>query len=71
MDTIFSCDIKQDANITLNIVVRSPNITLPIDTNQEAYSLIIRESGRWELTADYYPGFLRGFETFSQLFSRD
>jgi hexosaminidase len=23
------------------------------------------------LTADYYPGFLRGFETFSQLFSKE
>lgn len=26
---------------------------------------------QWVLNADYYPGFLRGLETFSQLFERD
>lgn len=26
---------------------------------------------QWVLTADYYPGFLRGLETFSQLFEKD
>lgn len=30
-----------------------------------------RLSGRWELIADYYVGFLRGFETYCQLFSPD
>ena len=34
---------------------------------QEKYSLTIRNSTKWELNADYYVGFLRGFETFSQL----
>ena len=38
------------------------------NVSQEKYSLIIRESNTWELSADYYVGFLRGFETFSQLF---
>lgn len=42
VETIFACGTKQDGNVTLNIVVRSPTLTLPIETNQEAYSLIIR-----------------------------
>jgi hypothetical protein len=38
------------------------------NVSQEKYTLILREYNTWELTADYYVGFLRAFETFSQLF---
>ena len=36
--------------------------------SQEKYALILREYNTWELNADYYVGFLRAFETFSQMF---
>lgn len=38
----------------------------------EKYSITIRGeySEKWDLTADYYVGFLRGMETFSQLFEK-
>ena len=45
-------------------------MTLPTETGPQSYSLIIRESGRWELSADYFVGFLRGLETYSQLFEK-
>jgi len=40
------------------------------NVTQEKYSLIVRESNKWELNADYYVGFLRGLETYSQLFEQ-
>jgi hypothetical protein len=30
--------------------------------------MTIREIEEWDIIADYYVGFLRAFETFSQLF---
>lgn len=54
----------------MNVVVRNTDIMVPTDLKHESYSLVIRNGTRWELTADYYPGFLRGFETFSQLLQK-
>jgi hexosaminidase len=39
-------------------------------TDQEKYQLTIRTTDNWELLADCHVGFLRGLETFSQLFER-
>ena len=33
--------------------------------------MTIREGEQWELLADYYVGFIRGLETFSQLLERE
>lgn len=44
---------------------------VPTIVGHEKYTLILREnttSTKWEIDADYYPGFLRALETFSQLF---
>ncbi len=71
LETVFKCATKTPKNYTLSIVVRSSNMTLPTEAIRESYSLYIRESDKWELTADYYSGFLRGFETFSQLFEQN
>lgn len=53
--------------IVLNIVVRNSIQMVAEKTEHEKYQLTIRESLQWEIIADYYPGFLRGLETFSQL----
>lgn len=39
-------------------------------TGHENYQLTIRANQKWELVADYYVGFLRGLETYSQLFQK-
>jgi hexosaminidase len=70
LDKVFQCQQKTTTKYSLTITVRSNNLTLPNETGPEAYSLIIRESGIWELEADYFYGFLRGFETYSQLFNQ-
>lgn len=55
----------------MNVIVKSADIFVPTDIKHEKYSLTIRNTTKWELSADYYPGFLRGFETFSQLFEKN
>jgi hexosaminidase len=55
----------------MNVVVRNTDIQVATDVKHEKYSLIIRNNSRWELSSDYYPGFLRGLETFSQLFEKN
>lgn len=52
----------------MNVIVRSAQPLVPTATNHEAYTITLRDNGRWELDAEYYPGFLRGFQTFTQLF---
>ena len=64
---VFNCKNIEPSNLTLSIAVKNPNQMVAEKTEQERYSLIIRTGNNWELTADYYVGFLRGFETFSQL----
>lgn len=52
----------------MTVIVGNTDQMVATNVSQEKYSLVIRESNTWELYADYYVGFLRGFETFSQLF---
>lgn len=58
------------SNITLAVGVKNVEQMVATNVSQEKYSLVIRQSNVWELSADYYVGFLRGFETFSQLFEQ-
>ena len=68
LDQVFKCPSKIPSNISINIVVPARTVNLPLETSQDSYSLVIRSSGRWELFSNEYTGFLRAFETFSQLF---
>ena len=68
LDTVFKCQKGRPAKVIMNIVVEKAVPLLPKETFHEAYSILLRPNYRWELIASYYPGFLRGFETFSQLF---
>ena len=43
----------------MNIVVKNANQMVPEQTSHEAYQLTIRTTEKWEIVADYYPGFLR------------
>jgi hypothetical protein len=68
---VFHCAKIQEGKIVLSVVVKNTDILLPTDVKHEKYSIIVRNTSKWELTADYYPGFLRGLETFSQLFEKN
>lgn len=68
---VFKCSKIQPGKVVLNVGVKSVDPLVATDLKHEKYSIIIRETGKWELNADYYPGFLRGFETFTQLFERN
>lgn len=50
------------------LVTLRNNSLLPPLAGYENYTLAAHQNGSWTLRADYYPGYLRGFETFSQLF---
>jgi len=58
---VFKCSQQPMSNITLAVVVKNTDQMIATNVSQEKYSLIVRESNNWELTADYYVGFLRGF----------
>lgn len=47
--------------ITMNIVVKSSSIVTPELVEHEKYQITIRQNEKWELIADYFPGFVRGF----------
>lgn len=55
--------------LKVSLVITVANTTLmPPFAGFENYTLSATSTGEWELRATHYPGFLRGFETFSQLF---
>lgn len=70
LDSVFTCAKKGDSGFTIIITVNGKTVNLPLTVQQESYSLIVRQTNKWELFADEYTGFLRGFETFSQLFEQ-
>lgn len=55
----------------MNVVVKNASVLVATDLKHEHYALTIRTNGKWELSADYYVGFLRGVETYSQLFEEE
>ncbi len=68
MTQVFKCTQQPKTNITMAISVKNTDQMVATNVSQEKYSLILREYNTWELNADYYVGFLRAFETFSQIF---
>lgn len=70
LTSVFKCPIIKEGNITLNVIVRNVNRFVPTDVEHEKYSIYLTTNGKWELSADFYPGFVRGLETFSQLFEK-
>lgn len=54
-------------NVTLTITVKNTTLVGPF-AGLENYTLTAHQNGTWTLTATHYPGLLRGFETYSQLF---
>lgn len=67
---VFSCEKVDPGNITLTIAVKDPNQMIALKASQEKYQITLRTNNNWNLVADYYVGFLRGFETFTQLFEK-
>ena len=53
--------------MTLTISITNTTLVGPFE-GLEPYSLNAYTNGSWLLKAAYYPGFLRGIETFSQFF---
>lgn len=65
---VFKCATLNPSTPVLTIVVRDPNQMVATNLDHEKYSLSLSNDRNWSLQADYHVGFLRGFETFSQLF---
>ncbi len=65
---VFKCQSRSPGKATLAISVTNKNQFLATDLKHEKYTLTLPSSNKWTLKADYYVGFLRAFETFSQLF---
>jgi len=53
----------------MTITVTNGDQFIATEKKHEAYSLTLKDESHWTLKADYYVGFLRGIETFSQLFN--
>lgn len=65
---VFKCSSTPQGNITMVVAVRNTSVMVAHKPEEEKYQLTLRTNGHWELVAQYYVGFLRGLETFSQLF---
>lgn len=74
LSSVFDCASTSTANskvlVTITITIDDETLVLPTEAIHERYSLSISTPRSWELTADYYPGFMRGFETLTQLFKQ-
>ena len=69
---VFKCRIlRQTGPVSLRIAVANTALLIPTDVSHEVYGLELTSDRKWELSADFYPGFLRAFETFSQLLQRN
>jgi hexosaminidase len=66
---VFKCETSACARkATLVITIDNGDIIVPTAVEHERYTISITNRDSWTLNANYYPGFLRGLETFSQLF---
>jgi len=61
---------RDPLNVTLTVTVLNTSLVPPL-AGFENYTLNLTSEGDWTLRANYFAGFLRGFETFSQLFQQD
>lgn len=67
---VFGCTKLEPGKLVMNIVVKSGDQFIATDLKHEKYSISLKDTKKWLLSADYFVGFLRGLETFSQLFER-
>lgn len=51
LDNVFLCANRSVSNYSMNIIVAARSVNLPLEAAQDAYSLILRTSGRWELSS--------------------
>lgn len=69
---VFKCRIlRATGHVSLRIAVANTALLIPTDVSHEVYELELGNNRKWEISADFYPGFLRAFETFSQLLQRN
>lgn len=66
---VFKCKSIVQGKITLTVSVTNGGQFLATDLKHEVYTLTLKDETHWTLKADYYVGFLRGLETYSQLFN--
>lgn len=65
---MFGCQSTDPGKVTLTITVPNKGQLIATDLKHEKYKLNLAPNDKWTLMADYYVGFVRAFETFSQLF---
>jgi hexosaminidase len=66
----YNCHQQIDGKHTLKIVVKNLKQLTSTDLKHERYELHLLDKDNWHLRSDYYVGFVRGLETFFQLFER-
>ena len=72
LSSVFHCVSTSTASskVHVTITINDETLVLPTETIHERYTLSASTPHSWSLTADYYPGFMRGFETLTQLFTQ-
>jgi hexosaminidase len=65
---VFNCRSSEQGKTQLTITVPNQGQFIATDKKHEVYNISLNKEGRWTLKSGYYVGFLRAFETFSQLF---
>ena len=66
---MFRCTSSEHGAVNLTISVPNRGQFIATSLDHEVYTMELRTNNSWTIKADYYVGFLRAFETFSQLFS--
>ncbi|KAL4431880.1 hypothetical protein ABPG74_012692 [Tetrahymena malaccensis] len=64
-------NVPNSSNIIFDIFINDMNLTIADTIQDESYTLNLLNSTYWQLNATKYVGFVRGLETFSQLFVQD
>jgi hexosaminidase len=67
---VFGCPKTDQGKIQVTVNVKNGGQFTALNLTHEKYSLSLPDVSKWTIKADYYVGFLRALETFSQLFNK-
>ena len=72
LKNVFNCPTKPKSNsVFVTITVQDSSIMIPTEKDHESYELVLTDNLKWAINAKYYAGYVRGLETFSQLFEEN
>ena len=67
---VFGCAKIDQGKVELAVTTKNAGQFTATNLTHEKYTLTLHNETKWALKADYYVGFLRGMETFAQLFNK-